>query len=133
MGDGDSYMNHENSRWTVYRPQGMMEVLTMNSRQLEAAWFGKTAKSKAQDFADKVIRYVQELDRPDDRNETTSADGSDDQIEMYWSVSSRNDCYIEIATNRRGQIGGYVRGDFYRDPRKAAQALDEWSEELYEG
>ena len=104
----------------------------MDTHTLEAAWFGKTAKSKAQDFADKVIRYVQELDRPDDRNETTSADGSDDQIEMYWSVKRRNDCYIEIGTNR-GRVGGYVRGDWYTDPKKAAQALDEWSEELYEG
>jgi hypothetical protein len=98
----------------------------VNTRQLEAAWFGRTAKSKAEDFADKVQRAVQELGRPDNR------DANGDEVEMHWSVKRHHDCYIEISMNR-GRVGGRVRGDWYTDPKKAAKALDEWSEEIYEG
>ncbi len=104
----------------------------MNTRQLEAAWFGRVAKSKAEAFADKVLRNLQELDRPNDRESTVGGDGSDDQIEMYWNVKRHHDCYIEIGTNR-GRVGGHVRGDWYTDPKKAAKALDDWSDEIYEG
>lgn len=90
--------------------------------RLTAAYY-RRASSDVDGFADKVLRGVSELSsRPDDR------DFDGDEIILRWSVGGQP-IYATIREDR-GRVVALVNGDVYRDPRKAARALDGWSEDL---